>query len=126
MTAVVGILNKQAVAIAADSAISVDVANGRKIFNKANKVFTLSKHHPVGIMIYNSASFMPTPWETIIKVYRKQLAERDFGTVKEYQESFLNFLIDNNFYTTEEDRKPFLINFCNTLINAIIQEVINE
>lgn len=78
MTAVVGILNKQAVALAADSAVTIGGSNGRKIFNKANKVFTLSKQHPVGIMIYNSASFMATPWETIIKVYRKQLDKKSF------------------------------------------------
>ena len=77
MTAVVGILNKQAVALAADSAVTIGGTNGRKIFNKANKVFTLSKRHPVGIMIYNSASFMLTPWETIIKVYRKQLGKKN-------------------------------------------------
>ena len=78
MTAVVGILNKQAVAIAADSAVTISGSNGRKIFNQANKVFTLSKFHPVGIMIYNSASFMGTPWETIIKIYRKNLALNRF------------------------------------------------
>uniref|UniRef100_UPI0040476E04 hypothetical protein n=1 Tax=Roseivirga sp. TaxID=1964215 RepID=UPI0040476E04 len=73
MTAVVGILNKNAVAIAADSAVTIGGGNGRKILNKANKVFTLSKTHPVGVMIYSSASFMQTPWEIIIKIYRKQL-----------------------------------------------------
>lgn len=71
MSAIVGILNKQGIAIAADSAVTIDTLNGHKIFNGANKVFSLSKHHPVGIMIYNSASFLSTPWEIIIKVYRK-------------------------------------------------------
>jgi len=92
MTAVVGILNKQAVAIAADSVVTISGANGRKIFNKANKVFTLSKYHPVGVMIYNSASFMETPWETIIKMYRRQLANRSFQTLREYQEDFIFYL----------------------------------
>lgn len=46
MTAVVGILNKQAVAIAADSAVTI---GGKTILNKSNKVFTLSKYHPVGL-----------------------------------------------------------------------------
>jgi hypothetical protein len=73
MTAVVGILNKKAVAIAADSAVTLH--NG-KIFNKANKIFTLSKYHPVGIMIHNVDSLMGTPWETIIKIYRQQLKDK--------------------------------------------------
>jgi len=73
MTAVLGILNKQAVAIAADSAVTIGDPNNHKIFNRANKVFTLSKRHPIGIMLYNSGSFMTTPWETIIKIYRKKI-----------------------------------------------------
>lgn len=93
MTAVVGILNKQAVAIAADSAVTIDGNNGRKIFKKANKVFTLSKYHPVGILIHNSASFMTTPWETIIKLYRRQLEEHSFATVREYRRTLSNFCI---------------------------------
>ena len=61
MTAVVGILNKQAIAVAADSAVTISGSNGRKIFNHANKIFRLSYGQPVGIMIYNSADFMQTP-----------------------------------------------------------------
>ncbi len=60
MSAVVGILNKQAIVMAADSVVTVGGVN-HKIFNKANKVFTLSKQHPVDIMLYNSAEFMSTP-----------------------------------------------------------------
>ena len=97
MTAVVGMLNKHAVAIAADSAVTIGGNGGRKIFNKANKVFTLSKQHPVGIMIYNSASFMATPWETIIKVYRKQLGNTSFSTLKEYKQNFIAFLRTKSF-----------------------------
>ena len=102
MTAVLGILNKQAVAIAADSAVTVGGPENHKIFNRANKVFTLSKRHPVGIMLYNSASFMVTPWETIIKVYRSKLGDTSFATLKEYQNNFLEFLSSKNFFTNEK------------------------
>lgn len=123
MTAVVGILNKQAVTIAADSAVTIGGLNGRKIFNRANKVFTLSKHHPIGIMIYNSASLMLTPWETIIKIYRKQLGKNSFATVKEYQENFIQFLKNKNFYSNITEQKSFLNNFLSTLISNIVKEV---
>jgi len=102
MTAVLGILNKQAIAIAADSAVTIDGYNGRKIFNKANKIFSLSKYHPVGVMIYNSANFMSTPWEIIIKVYRKQLKEQAFKELSEYVSDFISFLKANNYFTTNE------------------------
>ena len=94
MSAVVGILNKQAIAIAADSAVSV---NG-KIFNRALKIFTLSRYEPVGIMIYSGGSFIGTPWETIIKMYRDQLKDTKYNTVDEYSQDFVNFIIASNFF----------------------------
>lgn len=62
MTAIVGILNKHAVAIAADSAVTINSRSGHKVLNSANKIFSLSKHKPFGVMVYASASFMDTPW----------------------------------------------------------------
>jgi ATP-dependent protease HslVU (ClpYQ) peptidase subunit len=62
MTAIVGILNKQAVAVAADSAVTV--GRGVKIYNTANKIFNLSKGCPVGIAIYGNAALNNcVPWE---------------------------------------------------------------
>ena len=63
MTAVVGILNKQAVVLAADSAVTISGQNNRKIFNHANKIFRISNTQPIGLMLYNSAEFMGVPWE---------------------------------------------------------------
>ncbi len=51
MTAEVVILNRGAVAIAADSAVTVGVP-GRKIYNTANKLFPLSTVEPVAAMVY--------------------------------------------------------------------------
>ena len=91
MTAIVGVLNKHAIAVAADSAETV--GGGLKIYDKANKIFTLSKHHPVGIAIYNNAAFNSLiPWEIIIKMYRRQLGEKPFDTVKEYSDDFFSYL----------------------------------
>jgi len=68
MTAEIAILNCEAIALAADSAVTMIGTSGEKIFTSANKLFTLSKYHPVGIMIYGNALFMGVPWETIIKI----------------------------------------------------------
>ncbi|NBA86018.1 hypothetical protein GVN16_09615 [Emticicia sp. CRIBPO] len=125
MTAVVAILNKQAIAIAADSAVSISNSvekEKRKILHKANKIFTLSKVHPVGLMIYNSGSFMSTPWETIIKIYRKKIGEASFPTIKEYKDDFLSFLRNNNYFTDEETQLLFLENFIVNVIDSILRE----
>lgn len=111
MSSVIGILNKQAVALAADSAVTISSRENRKIFNSANKIFTLSKYHPVGVMIYNSASFMDTPWEIIIKMYRKHLKDRSFKTVEAYQKDFLKYLRTNDFFSDRNDEDSSLADF---------------
>jgi hypothetical protein len=123
MTAVVGIMNKQAIAIAADSAVTIGNENGSKIFNKANKVFSLSKRHPVGIMIYNSATFMSTPWEIIIKIYRNQLADKSFSTLCEYKDDFLIFVKDKNYFTDSQMQKQYLHNFIGNILNSFLDEI---
>jgi len=123
MTAVLGILNKQAVAIAADSAVTVGGPENHKIFNRANKVFTLSKRNPVGIMLYNSASFMTTPWETIIQIYRNKLGETSFPTLKEYQNNFLEFLASKNYFTTEEMQRNYFASFAVNIVDSTINEI---
>lgn len=92
MTAEVAILNREAVAMAADSAATVSDGTGQKIFSSAHKIFALSKHHPVGIMIYGNALFMDIPWEVIIKVYRRNLGDNRFNTLNEYARNFIEFL----------------------------------
>lgn len=71
MTAEIVIMNKSAVALAADSAVTVTGPTGSKVYNSANKLFMLTKNDPVGVMIYGSAHYMGMPWETIIKEFRE-------------------------------------------------------
>lgn len=108
MTAVVAVLNKTGMALAADSAVTVSnsVSSQSKVFNTANKVFTLSKYHPIAIMIYSSASFLSTPWEVIIKLYRQELRQKSFDTVEDYYHDFTRFLLTSkllNFLSKEND-----------------------
>jgi hypothetical protein len=86
VTAEIAVMNQEAVALAADSAVS-----GPKIFTSANKIFALSKYHPVALMIYDSAQFLDVPWETIIKTYRAELGTRSFATLREQAAHFLGF-----------------------------------
>ncbi|WP_420617747.1 hypothetical protein [Candidatus Poriferisocius sp.] len=91
MTAEVVILNRGAVAIAADSAATVG-APGRKIYNTANKLFPLSTVEPVAVMVYGGGSFASIPWETVIKEHRRDLASTSYGSVEEYAEALVAYL----------------------------------
>ncbi len=53
MTSEVVILNRGAVAIAADSAVTLG-GPSPKIYNTANKLFALSTIEPVAVMVYGS------------------------------------------------------------------------
>ena len=92
MTAEIAILNRQAVALAADSAVTVEIADDRKTYNTVNKLFTLSQCAPVGIMIYGGAQVTGVPWETIIKAFRRKLGETRFESLEMYANRFIQYL----------------------------------
>ncbi len=58
MTAEVAVLNREAVAIAADSAVTLTSPerDEQKIYNTANKIFVLSEIEPLAVMIYGPTS----------------------------------------------------------------------
>ncbi|MEM9989834.1 MAG: hypothetical protein AAF723_09985, partial [Pseudomonadota bacterium] len=70
MTSEVVLMNRQAVAMAADSAVTISGPNYLKTYNSVDKLFPLASDQPVGVMIYNNAELMGTPWETLISLYR--------------------------------------------------------
>lgn len=92
MTAEVAVLNRHAIALATDSAVTISHPEGDKIFNSVNKLFSLQKIAPVGVMIYGEAEFMSIPWEPIIKVYRAQLKRTCFDTIGLYADNLLEFV----------------------------------
>ena len=98
MTAEVALLNKSAVALAADSAMTLGSTG--KIY-PANKLFSLSRHAPLGIMIYNATEFMEVPWETLIKGYRDALGKESRATVREYVDDFLAYIFNPEICTDE-------------------------
>lgn len=124
MTALVGVLNKHAVAIAADSAVTM--GNTHKVINSANKIFTLSKYHPVAVMTYNNASFMGVPWDIIIKEYRKNLGEKSFHLLEEYSNDFIYFLHKRNFFSGEKTHRRYLLFALDTYYKICCNEICKE
>ncbi|WP_415720308.1 hypothetical protein [Photobacterium ganghwense] len=92
MTAEVAVYNKAAIALAADSASTISNGRTEKTYNNAEKLFSLTKHHPVGIMVYGSSELYEIPWELIIKSYRKNLKDACYDTLEEYIQDFMAFI----------------------------------
>lgn len=120
MTSIVGVLNKHAVAIAADSAVTI---GGKKVFNSANKIFALSKRQPVAIAMYNNTELISVPWEVMIKEYRRFLGDNKYPHLKDYVRDFFKFLSDHNYYTTEEEQVKHLYDQFIGYIDAIAYEI---
>src|SRR5690625_7876757 len=92
MTAEVVIMNKLGMSLAADSAITSGRDGVPKVYNTANKLFSLSPNHHVGIMIYGAASFIEVPWDIVVKSCRDYLGAKRFSDLTCYSLAFLAFL----------------------------------
>ena len=91
MSAGICIMNKNAIALAADSAVTI--GQHLAIHNSANKLFALSKIAPVGVIIYSNAELMEIPMELIIKQYKSELKNKVFPNLSDYVTDFLGFLV---------------------------------
>jgi hypothetical protein len=107
MTAEIAIMNKMGVALAADSAVTISGNKGLKIYN-TNKLFMLSRHEPVGVMLFSDAEMMRIPWESIIKSYRRELAATRFDTLEDYGRHFIAHLDKNTFLFPEAEQQRWL------------------
>jgi len=89
-------MNRLAIVLAADSATTVthwtERGSEQRYFKGANKIFQLSDHHPVGLMIFDSADILRVPWEIVVKAFRQNLEKKSFNTLAEYASEFFSFL----------------------------------
>ncbi len=95
MTSEVVLMNRKTVAMASDSAVTISGPGFLKTYQSEDKLFPLVEGAPVGVMIYNNAEIMSTPWETVISLYREQMGGRTLDTVDAYGSDFMEFLSGN-------------------------------
>ncbi|MFC5757798.1 hypothetical protein [Rhizobium sp. GCM10022189] len=114
MTSEICIMNRLAVVLAADSATTATgVYDGRREerhFTGANKIFQLSNHHPVGLMIFDSGDIHNVPWEVIIKSFRAELGNTACGQLDEYAGRFSSYIAshqDELFPRTVQDSRIY-------------------
>ena len=92
MTSEVVIMNKNAIVMAADSAVTV---GGTKTYTGVNKLFILSNSPPMGIMIFGSADFENIPMETLIKEFKRKTEFEKCNDIEMIKDEFLKFLSEN-------------------------------
>src|SRR5579859_71180 len=120
-------MNKSAVAMAADSAVTISSGrSGIKTYDTMNKLFELIKGRPVGVMVYANAELNGVPWETVIKCYRESRAGFHFKQLDDYASDFLAYLLSSGYpLSTESDEYSAFNMAYNALLrisNAITQD----
>ncbi len=101
-------MNKQALVLAADSAVTV---GRRKVWKTANKLFSLSPYNDIAIMAYGAGDLIGYPWETIVKTYRLAVGQKTFNTVQECADDFIGYLRDPRFSASAEEEISIVIGF---------------
>lgn len=111
MTAEIAILNTGAVALAADSAVTVTLGDDdTKVYSSQNKILALTRGGRVGALVYGSADFMSVPIETLLKEFRHRHGHIEYPHLKDYVRALVAFLRDEVvLYTTSQQRDRFVL-----------------
>ena len=120
MTSEVVLMNNKAVAVAADSVVTVAVDGvPRKTYTGVNKLFEISKGQPVAMMIYSNAEIMGLPWKTVINAYKQKSGKRSFPSVQGYADDFFAFLDGNTKLFSEKLQREEYAQMLKSLISTI-------
>ncbi|GAB4286986.1 MAG: hypothetical protein Kow0067_11330 [Coriobacteriia bacterium] len=126
MTAEIVIMNKSAVALAADSAVTVTGPTGSKVYNSANKLFMLTNNDPVGVMIYGSAQYMGMPWETMIKDFRESAESQTREHLEDYAQAFIRYISSADHLCDSDGCKRWALSFLEGYYANVILKKIEE
>lgn len=95
MTAVVGILNRRGVAIAADSAVTRNRINEEKVTKNGNKMLRMSDAVPISVMITGNVCFLGNPWDVVIRCYRRERGHISHPTVEDCLHDLFDYISSN-------------------------------
>lgn len=105
MTAEIALLNRTALAFAADSAVTIRIGASQKIYDSAEKLFEFSRRQPIGLMIYNNVEYVGVPLDIIIRKHRSECVI-EFDLIKDAANNFLDYITE--FKHDISDEKSYL------------------
>lgn len=92
MTSEIAVMNQRAVALAADSAVTLVDGGTVVVRNEQRKLYNLIEGKPVGLMFFGLADLMGHPWEHLIEHYQKKAPPQGLAAIKDYGASFTAML----------------------------------
>lgn len=122
MTAEVGILNKQGIVLAADSAVTI---GGNRVYNTTNKLFTLGPNHFIGLMVYGNAEFMNHPWSTIFEAFGRSIGSDKLESTQLYADKLVEFVRESNFLQDKALQTDFIITTSYKILQSVFSTAEN-
>jgi hypothetical protein len=92
MTSEIAVMNQRAVALAADSAVTLIDGGTVVVRNDTRKLYNLVDKQPVGVMFFGVADIMGHPWDRLIEHYQKKVKPKEFARLGDYAVSFTGML----------------------------------
>lgn len=92
MTSEIAVMNQRAVALAADSAVTLIDGGTVVVRNDQRKLFNLIAGRPIGVMFFGVADIMGHPWEQLIEHYQKKVRPKSFAHLQDYAASYTGML----------------------------------
>lgn len=89
MTSEILILNKENIALASDTRITV---NDEKTFDGADKIFQISNKPPMAMMIYGKPNITGVPFETTLLDYKQKTNFNTTNTTNKIMKDFIKFM----------------------------------
>lgn len=118
MTAVVGLLNKHGVALAADSAVTRNSSSNEKITKNGNKILRLSNVIPVSVMLTGNDYYIGNLWNLVVKHYRKYRGDVVHATVEACMHDFFSHIATSQIFWDDSYIKSW--------VRCSFEEVFNE
>ncbi|HEY4942517.1 MAG TPA: hypothetical protein VII56_13900 [Rhizomicrobium sp.] len=108
MTSEIAVMNQRAVALAADSAVTLIDGGTVVVRNDQRKLYNLVGGLPVGVMFFGVADMMGHPWEHLIEHYQKKAKSGALPHIRGYATSFVGML-DNleEFFPKDRQRDEY-------------------
>jgi len=108
MTSEIAVMNQRAVALAADSAVTLIDGGTVVVRNDQRKLYNLVGGQPAGIMFFGIADMMGHPWEHLIEHYQKITKTATRPHLRDYANGFTGML-DNleEFFPKERQRDDY-------------------
>ncbi len=124
MSAGICIMNRNAIAMAADSAVTV--GDHAAIHNSANKLFSLSRIAPVGVIVYANATLMTVPIEIIVKQYKLQLGDKVFAQLDDYVHDFVKYLEEKaHYFRFDINEQDYILQVFSDLMRGLLGDFKN-